>query len=177
MRRQAAIIAIGWLFATAEGYLDYRGRPLGTDFINIYSSGTLVARGEVTAPYDLRGNKWQTMKKMLLDTALKTMDMYAPRFASLVSASAVVTPLDYEETYGYTQGSLSHGQMGLDQLLLMRPVPGFSGYQSPVDGLYLCGPSSHPGGGGSGMPGWKGTRSSHSCTHSSSLPSLLCGIR
>jgi phytoene dehydrogenase-like protein len=43
--------------------------------------------------------------------------------------------------------------MGLDQLLLQRPVPGFVGYRSPISGLYLCGAGAHPGGGLTGLPG------------------------
>jgi phytoene dehydrogenase-like protein len=44
------------------------------------------------------------------------------------------------------EGCIYHGQMALDRLLVMRPVPGYGRYRTPIDGLYLCGAGSHPGG-------------------------------
>ena len=49
--------------------------------------------------------------------------------------------------------SLYHGELTLDQILFMRPVPGWSRYRTPVEGLYLCGSGTHPGG---GLPGAAG---------------------
>ncbi len=106
------------------------------------------------APYDLRGESWDSKKKRISKTTLKLLEDYAPGFSDLVLDSVVIPPKDYEDEYDLTEGSMSQGQMGLDQLLLMRPVPGFSGYLSPVDALYLGSSSSHPGGRGSAMPGW-----------------------
>ncbi|NIW99688.1 MAG: amine oxidase, partial [Phycisphaerae bacterium] len=68
------------------------------------------------------------------------------------------TPLDWEREYGLTEGSIFHGQMGLDQLLFMRPVPGFGQYRTPVEHLYLCGAGTHPGGGVTGAPGYNAAR-------------------
>jgi len=80
---------------------------------------------------------------------------------SLILNRKVITPLDYERDYGLRQGSIMHGLMGLDQLLFMRPVPGFVGYRSPIDGLYLCGAGAHPGGGVTGAPGLNAARQAH----------------
>jgi phytoene dehydrogenase-like protein len=49
--------------------------------------------------------------------------------------------------------SLYHGELTLDQILFMRPVPGWSRYRTPIEGLYLCGSGTHPGG---GLPGAAG---------------------
>jgi phytoene dehydrogenase-like protein len=100
------------------------------------------------APYDLRSQSWEMQKEKITKTTLSVLEDYAPGISKLVLESKVISPKDYEQDYGLTEGNLSQGQMGLDQLILMRPVPGFSAYRSPVDGLYLCGASSHPGGGG-----------------------------
>ena len=48
--------------------------------------------------------------------------------------------------------------MGLDQLLVMRPIPGWSRYRLPVDDLYLCGAAAHPGGGVTGAAGYNAAR-------------------
>ena len=37
--------------------------------------------------------------------------------------------------------------------LFNRPVPGYAQYRSPIGGLYMCGSSTHPGGGVMGAPG------------------------
>ena len=54
--------------------------------------------------------------------------------------------------------SLYHGELTLDQILFMRPVPGWSRYRTPIDGLYLCGSGTHPGGGIPGAAGRNAAR-------------------
>ena len=66
---------------------------------------------------------------------------------------ASITPLDLEQTYGLTEGDLNHGQLILDQMFFMRPLPGWSNHRTPIDGLYLCGSGVHGGGGISGAAG------------------------
>lgn len=63
------------------------------------------------------------------------------------------TPSDYEREIGLPDGSLHHGEMALDQMFFMRPVPGWSRYETPVEGLYFGGSGAHPGGGITGAPG------------------------
>jgi len=53
---------------------------------------------------------------------------------------------------------LYHGELTLDQILFMRPVPGWSRYRTPIPGLYLCGPGTHPGGGIAGAAGRNAAR-------------------
>jgi len=69
-----------------------------------------------------------------------------------------ITPLDLERTWGLTEGDMNHGQLILDQLLFMRPIPGWSDHRTPVDGLYLCGSGVHGGGGISGVAGRNAAR-------------------
>lgn len=110
------------------------------------------------APYDLRDGGWPDGRERLGDLVLETLEAYAPGITELVLHRQVLTPLDWEEEYGLSEGSITHGQMGLDQLLVMRPVPGWSRYRMPVDGLYLCGAGAHPGGGVTGAPGYNAAR-------------------
>ena len=63
------------------------------------------------------------------------------------------TPSDYERELGLPDGSLHHGEMALDQMFFMRPVPGWAHYETPVDGLFFGGAGAHPGGGITGAPG------------------------
>ena len=65
---------------------------------------------------------------------------------------------DLEERYGLSEGSAYHGELTLDQIFFMRPVPGWAQYRLPVPGLYLCGAGAHPGGGIAGASGRNAAR-------------------
>ena len=78
---------------------------------------------------------------------------YAPNVPGSVIARRVLTPLDLERTFGITEGNIFHGDLSLDQMFFMRPLPGWSRYRTPIEGLYLCGAGTHPGGGVTGAPG------------------------
>jgi phytoene dehydrogenase-like protein len=105
------------------------------------------------APFRLRGGDWAAGKQALLDKTLATLDRFAPGVARLVVASDVITPAELEARHGYHGGHVFHGELALDQLLSMRPVPGFGRYRGPLRGLYLCGAGTHPGGFMSGASG------------------------
>jgi phytoene dehydrogenase-like protein len=105
-------------------------------------------------PYSLREGSWDDHRDRLGDRVVETIAERAPNLAGAVLARQVLTPLDLERTYGLTEGNIFHGDLSLDQLFFMRPVPGFSRYRTPVAGLYLCGAGAHPGGGVTGAPGY-----------------------
>ncbi len=94
----------------------------------------------------------------LAERVLDTLADYAPNIREVVTGAKVITPDDYAHAYGLADGSWMHGQMGLDQLLMNRPIPGMGGYLTPVGGLYLCGSGTHPGGGVTGAPGYNAAR-------------------
>ena len=52
----------------------------------------------------------------------------------------------------------AHGELTLDQVLFMRPIPGYGRYRMPVRGLYLGGAGAHPGPGVLGGPAWLAAR-------------------
>jgi phytoene dehydrogenase-like protein len=64
-----------------------------------------------------------------------------------------ITPRELESTYGLSEGDLNHGQLILDQMFFMRPLPGWSNHKTPIEGLYLCGSGVHGGAGISGASG------------------------
>jgi phytoene dehydrogenase-like protein len=70
-----------------------------------------------------------------------------------VNARQVLSPADLETQYSLREGALSEGEMMLDQLFFMRPVPGYSRHAMPIPGFYLCGAGTHPGAGATGLPG------------------------
>ncbi len=104
-------------------------------------------------PYHLREGHWDDKRELLGDHVVKKIAEYAPNVPEAIVARQVLTPLDLERTYGLTEGNIFHGDLRLEQLFFMRPVPGWSQYRTPVDGLYLCGAGAHPGGGVTGAPG------------------------
>lgn len=119
------------------------------------------------APYNLRGSSgaaeqgsgWDERQKQALgDKVIDTLAHYTPNLKDLIRHCQVITPLDWEQEYGLTEGNIFHGEMTLDQLLFMRPVPGYGQYRTPVERLYLCGAGTHPGGGVTGAPGYNAAR-------------------
>jgi len=104
-------------------------------------------------PYRLREGTWDEKRELLGDRVVKKIAEYAPNVPSAIVARQVLTPLDLERTYGLTEGNIFHGDLTLEQLFFMRPVPGWSQYRTPIAGLYLCGAGAHPGGGVTGAPG------------------------
>ena len=86
------------------------------------------------------------------------MSEYAPNFRQSVLACEVFLPADLEREYGMTGGQIFHGELSPGQIFWGRPLPGVSGHNSPVAGLYLCGAGTHPGGDVSGAPGYNAAR-------------------
>jgi phytoene dehydrogenase-like protein len=109
-------------------------------------------------PYHLRldnglPRNWDDNRNLLGDRVIRKIAEYAPNVPNAILVRQVLTPLDLERTYGLTEGNIFHGDLRLEQLFFMRPVAGWSQYRTPVDGLYLCGAGTHPGGGVTGAPG------------------------
>ena len=104
-------------------------------------------------PYCLREGTWDEKRELLGDRVIRKIAEHAPNVPNSIMVRQVLTPLDLERTYGLTEGNIFHGDLSLDQLFFMRPVPGWSQYRTPIEGLYLCGAGTHPGGGVTGAPG------------------------
>lgn len=99
------------------------------------------------APYKLKTGTWDSAARDAFgDIVLRTIERYIPGLTSRVVHRHVLSPLDIERTYGASEGSLTHGELALDQILFMRPVPALSRYRSnTIEGLFLCGRGCHPG--------------------------------
>jgi len=105
------------------------------------------------APYHLAEGTWDDQKEAFGDTVVNTIAEYAPNFKSLIRHRQVVTPLDLEREWGLSEGNIFQGELSLEQLFFLRPVPGWANYRTPIHGLYMCGSATHPGGGIMGAPG------------------------
>lgn len=104
------------------------------------------------APFDERANG-DGARRELLERTLSVLDRHAPGLRRQVVASELLLPADLEREFGMTGGHWHHGEVALDQFMMLRPVPGAAQYAMPVGGLFLCGAGCHPGGGVMGSAG------------------------
>jgi phytoene dehydrogenase-like protein len=72
---------------------------------------------------------------------------------SIILNKQVLTPLDLERDFGLSEGNIFQGELSLEQLFFLRPVPGYAQFRTPIKNLYMCGSATHPGGGIMGAPG------------------------
>jgi phytoene dehydrogenase-like protein len=112
------------------------------------------------APYALErdgtksGDNWDdATRKALADCVYDKMEQAIPDIRQRIVHAEVRTPRDIEREVGLTEGNIFQGELTFDQLLFNRPVPGYSDYSTPIEGLYVVGSSSHPGGGVMAAPG------------------------
>ncbi|HMI30155.1 MAG TPA: NAD(P)/FAD-dependent oxidoreductase [Candidatus Limnocylindrales bacterium] len=115
----------------------------------------LVARAQY-APYRLReGGTWDGPRcDALAKSVTAAIEAVAPCFTSRIAAQVTLSPRDLEERFGLREGAASQGELGLDQILFMRPAAGWGGHTTPIPGLYLGGAGNHPGPGVLGGAGW-----------------------
>jgi phytoene dehydrogenase-like protein len=105
-------------------------------------------------PYRLAQSNWETERDRLARQILGHIERFVPAVGRSLVASRLYTPADLEQVLGITEGNIFHGDLRLDQLFFMRPVPAYARYATPLTGLYLCGAGTHPGGGVTGAPGF-----------------------
>lgn len=110
------------------------------------------------APYALKDGWNDASKKAFSEAVMRTLAEYAPDIEQRITASELLTPADIERQFHITGGHWHHGELTLDQFLFVRPVSGAAQYRMPLDGLYLCGAGTHPGGGVSGAAGRNAAR-------------------
>jgi len=123
------------------------------------------------APYKLAQGTWDDAKREAFgDNVIDTISEHIPNIKKIIVERQVLTPLDLEREFGLTQGNIFQGELSLEQLFFLRPVPGWAYYKTPIENLYMCGSATHPGGGIMAAPGriastvilkeWKGAKSS-----------------
>ena len=109
------------------------------------------------APHTLKAG-WEQGRQKFVDIIVDTIERYSPGLANSFESAQLLTPADIEREFRITGGHWHHAELALDQFFMMRPVPGAAQYQTPVEGLYLCGAGCHPGGGVMGTAGRNAAR-------------------
>lgn len=135
-------------------------RPFMEGYIQSVTEDGLAPKGKHTmslfcqyAPYTLAEGTWEERRVEIGANVLDTFAEYAPNLPDIVEHMEVLGPPDIEERIGLTGGNIFHGEILAERMFANRPVPGYSGYRTPIDNLYLCGSGTWPGGAVFGAPG------------------------
>lgn len=117
---------------------------------------------EFFAPYQiaglegtgLYGTGWtDELKHKVADRIVDKLAEYAPNVKTATLARRVESPAELGERLGALKGNYYHLDMTLEQMVFFRPLPEIANYKTPIEGLFLTGAGTHPGGSISGMPG------------------------
>lgn len=145
-------------------YREYSPAPVMEISIPTVHDATLAPAGQHVlsatvqyAPYDVAGG-WDLHRERFLEQTLAVLERYSPGLRSRLLGAQLLTPVDIEREFHLTGGHWHQGELALDQMLMLRPVPGAAQYAMPVNGLYLCGAGAHPGGGVMGSAGRNAAR-------------------
>ena len=110
-------------------------------------------------PAELADGPWTPDKRDAFgQTVVDKIERYSPGFKDLIVHMEVRTPYEIENEIGLTEGNIFQGELTIDQLFFNRPFPGYGQYRMPVKNLYMCGSSTHPGGGVSAACGANAAR-------------------
>src|SRR4030095_6941046 len=101
----------------------------------------------------LKEGRWDDQREAFGDAVIDTIAQYAPNIRERILHRQVLTPLDLEREFGLSEGNIFQGELTLEQVVVLRPAPGYADYRTPLKRLYLCGSATHPGGGIMGAPG------------------------
>jgi hypothetical protein len=86
----ASVVGLGFILATSDGLNDYQGRPLGTDFSNVYAAGTYVLDGKAAAPFD-PPQQFEREKK-IFGQATQFYGWHYPPFFLFIAAALALMP-------------------------------------------------------------------------------------
>jgi phytoene dehydrogenase-like protein len=140
-----------------------RGEPAAEPIVHIQIPSTydpsLTARdGHAVSiwamyapPAPARGT-WEERRQEVGEALIDYVSGFLPNFRRDMRAWLLFTPQDLEDRLGLTDGNIRHLDMRPEQFFGQRPMGG-AGYRTPIEGLYLCGAGTHPGGEVSGAPG------------------------
>jgi phytoene dehydrogenase-like protein len=130
--------AIGYVELYFESVCDATLAPAGRHLLTMFTQ---------YAPYDLGGGSWAARRDQVQRLVLDAVAQLVPDLHDTLEHVELLGPPDLEADLGMTRGDIYHGSL----------TPGQwdrrFGARTPLDGVYLCGAASHPGGGVTGLPG------------------------
>lgn len=126
--------------------------PSATDNIMAPDGAATMSIAIQNTPYNLKEG-WKSGRKRLEKSVMAQLEILAPGFSKSVLASQLLSPVDIEAQFNAPGGHWHHGELQVDRLYALRPVFGAAHYRASIDGLYICGAGTHPGGGISGASG------------------------
>jgi phytoene dehydrogenase-like protein len=112
-----------------------------------------ITMGVQHTPFELAKGDWDSRKEEWGDLVCETLFRYAPNLRGHILGRHIITPLDLQRRYNLVGGNIFHVPMTLEYAFDSRPTPAIGGYRTAIDGLYLCGAGTHPGGAVTGAPG------------------------
>jgi phytoene dehydrogenase-like protein len=133
-----------WLEICLPSLIDPSLAPTGGHMMSIYAH---------CAPRDMRGVSASAARDTLVRNVMSAIEPYMPGLSGLIVQRQVLLPEDLENGWGYRGGHIFHGESTLDQSWIARPQLGWAQYRTPIDGLFLGGAGTHPGGGLTGLSG------------------------
>ncbi len=105
-------------------------------------------------PYERTDRAWETAdREVITDRIVAQLALYAPNIPGAIEHRQILAPPDLEAQIGMTGGHIFHGELMPGQIYEQR-----FGVRTGIDGLYLCGSGTHPGGCVSGFPGRRASR-------------------
>jgi phytoene dehydrogenase-like protein len=140
------------------------GRPSGDPYVEVVfptvHEPALAPEGEHLAlafvqygPYELAEGTWDDQRDAFGGRVIETLGEYMPGIAGNVEEMEVLAPPDIERRFGLLGGNIMQGEMAPDQSFILRPIFGYADYRTPIEGMFMCGSGTHPGGGVMGVPG------------------------
>ena len=171
IHHQSGIVIAPTIAYMDQAYLDakqygWSRKPIVEMLIPSTLDDTLAPKGKHVAslfcqqfkPHLDDQRSWDEEREAAAQSIVDVVTEYAPNFRSSILAMMILSPEDLERKFGLIDGDIMHGNMNLDQLWSARPLLGYGNYCGPVEGLYMCGAGSHPGGGVTGLPGKNAAR-------------------
>lgn len=106
-------------------------------------------------PSDGGKERWKEHSESYADEIVAQWQAYAPNLKEAGVARYVHSPMHTEwQVPSMFYGDRHHGSYHPKNFGYHRPHPSLSGYRTPIEGLYLCGAGTHPGGSFTGYPGY-----------------------
>ena len=128
----------------ANKYNKYSENPC----LEFYVNQNTITANVYYVPYLLNSNHEENE---IIKRCVSVLSQFIPEMK--ISKEKLITPNQMAEKYNIAGGHWHHGDLEIDQLLMMRPFYGSAQYSTPINGLYLCSAGTHPGGGLTGING------------------------